>query len=262
MTGWHGAQRALLVGAGALLALFLVGPVAALVAETGGSGMAAGLAHPMVGPALALSAATTLATTLLLLVLGTPLAWVLSQSRGRTARVIETVLQLPAVLPPSVAGLALLVAFGRGGLFARWTGGVAFTTVAVVLAETFVAAPFYVQAATSAFRQLDPSLVAVARTMGAGPFTVLARVAVPIAWPGLVAGAVMAWARALGEFGATLMFAGNLEGRTQTMPLAIYAALEADPRASQALAVVLVAAALLVLVAARAAASRPGASDA
>jgi molybdate transport system permease protein len=133
---------------------------------------------------------------------------------------------------------------------------VTFTTAAVVLAELFVSAPFFVQAATSAFRQVDRRLLVVAQTMGASPLRVLARVATPLALPGLLAGALMAWARSLGEFGATLMFAGNLEGRTQTLPLAIYTALEANFATAQALSIVLVCVALVLLIGTRALISR------
>jgi molybdate transport system permease protein len=169
-------------------------------------------------------------------------------------------MQLPIVIPPAVAGVALLLAFGRRGLLAPlypagWS--VTFTTAAVVLAEVFVSAPFYVQAATSAFRRIDAKLLVVARTFGASPLRILFRLAIPIAAPGLVAGAAMSWARALGEFGATLMFAGNLEGRTQTLPLAIYTALEADLRTAQALALVLVAVAFALLLFVRAIARGP-----
>jgi molybdate transport system permease protein len=172
------------------------------------------------------------------------------------ARALETLLQLPIVIPPAVAGVAMLLAFGRRGLLAGllypegWS--VTFTTAAVVMAEVFVSAPFFVQAATSAFRRIDPKLVIVARTFGASPLRVFFRIAVPIAAPGLVAGAAMSWARALGEFGATLMFAGNVEGRTQTLPLAIYTALESELRAAQALSIVLVVVAFALLLFVRA----------
>jgi molybdate transport system permease protein len=188
----------------------------------------------------------------LVVTLGTPLSWSLATARGRAARALETVVQLPIVIPPAVAGVALLLAFGRRGLLAGWLypdgWSVTFTTAAVVMAEVFVSAPFFVQAATSAFRRIDPALIIVARTFGASPLRVFFRIAVPLAAPGLVAGAAMSWARSLGEFGATLMFAGNLEGRTQTLPLAVYTALESDLRAAQALSIVLVVVALVLLL--------------
>jgi molybdate transport system permease protein len=168
------------------------------------------------------------------------------------------------VLPPAVAGLGLLLAFGQrsplGALLARAGLGVPFTTAAVVLAQIFVSAPFYVEAALAAFRRLDANLLVIARTLGAGPARVLFRVALPLAAPGLSSGLALAWARALGEFGATLMFAGSLSGRTQTLPLAIYAALESDLRAARALSLVLVVIAFVLLFAVESArrASGPG----
>lgn len=246
------AERSLLAVAGALLTAFLAVPLLALLVTISGTEILAGLRHPLVWPALHLSLRTTAASLVIILLTGTPLAWTLACARGRAARVIETLLQLPVVIPPAVAGVALLLAFGRRGLLAGWLypegWSVTFTTAAVVIAETFVAAPFYVQAATSAFRRVDARLVLVARSVGAPPLRVFLRIVIPIAAPGLVAGAAMSWARALGEFGATLMFAGNLRGETQTLPLAIYAALEADLRVAQALSIVVVAVAFALLL--------------
>lgn len=254
------AERRLLAVAGGVLAVFLGLPLFALVATTSGAALVEGLGDAIVGPALRLSLLTTGASVLVVAGFGTPLAWTLARARGRIARVVETVVQLPIVVPPAVAGVALLLAFGRRGLLAGWLyprgTSVAFTTVAVVMAEVFVSAPFFVQAATSAFRRVDARLLVVARTLGASPLRVFFRVALPLAAPGLVAGAAMAWARALGEFGATLMFAGNLPGVTQTMPLAIYTALESDLRVAQALSIVLVAVAFALFLVVRAAASR------
>jgi molybdate transport system permease protein len=235
-----GALAAILV---ALLAL----PIVALIVTSTPGALWAGFHHPLAGPALLLSLETTAASLLLVLVLGTPLSWWLWTHPGRTQRAIETVVALPVVIPPAVAGLALLLAFGRRGLL----GGVlplSFSTAAVVLAQVFVSAPFYVQGATAAFRALDPRVLVVARTLGARPARIFFRVTVPLARAGLVAGAAMSWARALGEFGATLMFAGNLPSRTQTLPLAIYTALESDLRAAQALALLLVVVAFGVMM--------------
>ena len=255
MTRRLGAQRAVLVIVGALLVAFLAAPIAALILTASPDEVVGGLEHPLVWPALRLSLLTTLASLALVVVLGTPLAWTLARARGRWARALETGLQLPIVIPPAVAGVALLMAFGRRGLFAfLYPEGesVVFTTAAVVMAEVFVSAPFFLQTAVSAFRRVDDRLIVVARTFGASPWSVFFRVALPLALPGLVAGAAMAWARALGEFGATLMFAGNLEGVTQTLPLAIYTALEVDLRAAQALSIVLVVVAFALLVLVRA----------
>jgi molybdate transport system permease protein len=254
------AERVGLAMFGSVLVAFLLLPVLALVATTPFDDLRDGLSHPLVWPAVRLSLFTTSASLVLIVTLGTPLAWSLASASGRVARVLEGLLELPIVLPPSVAGLALLLAFGRHG----WVPGLvcpercsmAFTTSAVIMAEVFVSAPFFVQSATSAFRRIDPKLVLVARSFGASPLRVFARIALPLAAPGLLAGAAMSWARALGEFGATLMFAGNLEGRTQTLPLAIYTALESDLRTAKALSVVLVAIALVVLLVARTALPR------
>jgi molybdate transport system permease protein len=231
---------------------FLAVPVVALFVTGTPADWLAGIRHPITAPALLLSLVTTALSLLVLVVFGTPLAWWLGRSEARAARLIETVVQLPIVVPPAVAGLALLLAFGRRGLIGPLLEGlgvhIAFSSAAVVLAQVFVAAPFYIQAATAAFAGIDENLLVVARTLGARPATVLLRIALPLARRGLVAGAAMAWARALGEFGATLMFAGNLTGRTQTLPLAVYTALESDVRAAQALAVILVVIALAIIV--------------
>lgn len=250
------AQRWALALAGALLLGFLTLPVVALFTTAPLAELGRGLGHPLVWPALRLSLFTSLSTLALSVVFGTPLAWSLARAKGPLARGLETLLELPVVIPPAVAGVALLLAFGARGLLASlYPAGFSLTstTTAVVLAELFVSAPFYVQSATSAFRRLDPRFLLVARTFGASPLRVFFRVALPLAAPGLVAGAALCWARALGEFGATLMFAGNLEGRTQTLPLAIYAALESDLRAAQALSMILIASAFLLLLVVRAA---------
>ncbi len=245
---------------GGLLVVFLAVPIVALFVRTGEGDFVGGLQQPLVWPALRLSLLTTSVSLVVVVGLGTPLAWTLARSRGRVARALETLAQLPIVIPPAVAGVALLLAFGRRGLLAGWLyprgWSVAFTTAAVVLAEVFVSAPFFVQAATSAFRRIDEKLVVVARSLGASPLRVFWRVAMPLAAPGLVAGAAMSWARSLGEFGATLMFAGNLQGETQTLPLAIYTALESDGRAAEALSVVLVVVAFLLLMLVRGATRR------
>lgn len=254
------AEAGLLATVGAVLGLFLVLPLVALVGTSAWEALRLGLGHPLVWPALRLSLLTVGISLALILAFGTPLAWTLSRTQGRLGRAVEALVQLPIVIPPAVAGVAMLLAFGRRGLFAGWlvpeSAPVAFTTAAVVMAQVFVSAPFYVQAAVSAFRRVDPELLLVARTFGAGPLRTLLRVALPLAAPGLVAGAVMSGARALGEFGATLMFAGNLEGTTQTLPLAIYTALETDLRAAQALSIVLTVVAFALLLGVRAAERR------
>jgi molybdate transport system permease protein len=249
---WQWAVIALLAF---VLSVFLLLPMVSLVVGTSPHELLAGLSHPLVGPAVRLSAITTSLSLSVVVLFGTPLAWVLASHRSRALAVIETAVHLPIVTPPAVAGVALLLAFGRRSALLGvlpGAGSVAFTTTAVVFAQVFVSAPFFVQAATSAFRRIDRDLLIVAKSLGASPWRVLLRVAVPLAAPGLVAGAAMSWARALGEFGATLMFAGNLEGRTQTLPLAIYTAFESDLGAATALSIVLVLLSLLVLLLVRA----------
>jgi len=244
---WDAAQ---LTGS-ALLGLFLLLPVLGLFATLSWDDFIGGLRNPLLGPALRLSLLTTSSSLALVVVLGSLLAWRVARSPGRLSRWMEAIAQIPAVIPPAVAGVGLLLAFGRRGLLGSWLDrhGIAlvFTTPAVVLAEAFVSAPFFMQAAIAAFRRLDENLLVVARTLGASPFRTFLRVGLPLAAPGLVAGAAMSWARAVGEFGATLLFAGNLTGRTQTMPLAVYTAMESDLRAAQALSVILVVVAFVLL---------------
>jgi molybdate transport system permease protein len=240
---------------GALLLLVLL-PIAGLLFTSSPAQLVRGLRDPLVAPAIRLTISTTLASLVLIVVCGTPLAWLIARGRGRGWSVLETVTQLPVVLPPAVAGVALLLAFGRRGLLgpglAVFGVGLPFSSAAVVLAQSFVAAPFYVQAAVAAFRRLDPDLVLVARSLGASWPRVFFTVALPLSWPALAGGAALSWARALGEFGATLMFAGNMTGRTQTLPLTIYTALESDLQTAQSLSIILVAVAFALLVGIRA----------
>lgn len=240
-----------------LLALFLGLPVVVLVARAVvGRSLAEALATPAVLDALALSLVTTSISLVLVIALGVPLAFVLARRRFRGAALVETAVDLPIVLPPSVAGLALLLVFGRRGLLgeALELGGVsiAFTTVAVILAQTFVAAPLFVRSARAGLAGVDRDLEDAARVDGASERHVFRWVTVPLAAPALAAGLVMCWARALGEFGATIMFAGSIQGRTQTLPLVVYAEFQAgDLDASIAAAAILVLAAFGVLVAVR-----------
>lgn len=233
------------------LLVFLLLPIVALGLASSPGELWAALQHPMVLPALWLSAWTTAIALALVIATGTPLAWLLARARGPWARVIETAVELPIVIPPAVMGIALLLAFGRQGLLGGLGVALPFTPAAVIVAQVVVAAPFYVQSAAAGFRGVDDDLLLVARTLGASPRRAFLRVAVPLAVPALVNGAALAWARALGEFGATLLFAGSFPGRTQTMPLAIYAALEADVRVATAIALVLAAAAFGTLLLAR-----------
>jgi molybdate transport system permease protein len=252
-----GRWAALLVAAPILGLLVL--PLVALALASSPAELLASLGDPLFGPALALSARTTLVSLAIVVASGTPLAWWLAVGPTRRTRAVELLVDLPIVMPPAVVGIALLQTFGRSGLFGAQLQAlgiqIPFTTVAVVFAQVVVSAPFYVQAAAAAFRRVDPDLLIVARTLGQSPRGTFLRIAVPLALPGLVGGAALAWARALGEFGATLLFAGNLPGTTQTMPLAIYMALESDVRVAVALSLVLAAVSVLLLFALRSAPS-------
>ncbi|MCY4372761.1 MAG: molybdate ABC transporter permease subunit [Spirochaetaceae bacterium] len=250
------------VGAGTapfLLAVPMLGllvlPVLALILATTPADLAAGLRHPLFASALWLSARTSIVTLVVVLAAGTPLAWWLAAARAGPTRAVELLMRLPIVIPPAVVGIGLLAAFGRsrvlGPLLQALGLQVPFSTAAVVLAQVVVAAPFYVQSAASAFRRVDDDLLIVARTLGQPPAGAFLRVALPLAMPGLIGGTSLAWARALGEFGATLLFAGNLPGVTQTMPLAIYTALESDVRVARALALALAVLGLGLLLALR-----------
>jgi len=241
----------------ALLALFLGLPVAVLVVRSvGGGALVDAIGRPVVIDALVLSLTTTAASLGLTVAFGTPLAFVLARRRFRGSMLLETVIDLPIVLPPSVAGLGLLLVFGRRGLlgdkFDMVGLTIPFTTVAVVLAQTFVAAPFFVRSARSGFVSVDRDLEDAARVDGANERNVFRWITIPLAAPALAAGLVMCWARAMGEFGATIMFAGNFEGRTQTLPLVVYSEFQAGHLdASIAAAAILVLAAFGVLVAVR-----------
>lgn len=241
--------------AGAMLLAVLALPVLGLVGGTSPGELGAAIRDPSVQRALGLSLRTTLAALALVLALGTPLAWRLARWRGAGRSLALTLVELPVVLPPAVLGVALLQTFGRAGTLGPALGALGitlpFSTAAVVLAQVLVGAPLYVLAATAAFEAIDDDLLLVARTLGAGPTRAWWTIALPAAAPGLLSGAALAWARALGEFGATLMFAGNLPGRTQTLPLAIYGALERDMAQARATSVLLVGVALALLMGVR-----------
>ncbi|GED09414.1 ABC transporter permease [Cellulosimicrobium cellulans] len=255
----RGLPRWVLVPA-LLGALFVVVPVAAMVARVelapgpdGTGGFWALVTSPAAVDALGLSLRTALVATLCCVLLGTPMALVLARTTFPGQRVARALVLLPLVLPPVVGGIALLHTFGRRGLIGQHLEvlgiEIAFTTTAVVLAQTFVALPFLVLSLEGALRTQDTRLEDVAATLGAGPTTVLRRVTLPRVLPGLLSGAVLAFARALGEFGATITFAGALQGVTQTLPLEIYLQRSADPDAAVALSFVLVVVAVLITAA-------------
>jgi molybdate transport system permease protein len=247
----------LIVVLAGLLGLFLGLPVALLVARAlfGGS-LAAALGSGPVVDALALSLITTAISLTLTIALATPLAHILARRRFRGASFVETIVDLPIVLPPSVAGLALLLAFGRRGILGEPLASLGielpFTTVAVVIAQMFVSAPFFIRAARAGFLGVDRHYEDAARVDGASERQLTWAITLPLAAPALASGIVMTWARALGEFGATIMFAGNFEGRTQTLPLVVYGEFQAGKvDASVAAAAILVVAAFGVLLAVR-----------
>jgi molybdate transport system permease protein len=243
-----------LVVAGLALATFLVAPLLGLLERAPWRELPGLLGEPEVRTALRLSFVCSLSATALSVVLGVPLAWVLARTRFPGQSVVRALVLIPMVLPPVVGGVALLLAFGRRGLVGQWLDqwfGVRlpFTTPGVILAETFVAMPFLVITVEAALRSLDPRYEEAGATLGASRWTVFRRVTLPMIGPSLLAGAVLTWARALGEFGATITFAGNFEGRTQTMPLAVFLALETNPPAAIALSLVLLAVSVTVLAA-------------
>lgn len=205
--------------------------------------------------ALVLSLMTSAITAVLVVLIGTPMAYWLAYREFRGKRIVDTLVDLPVILPPAVAGVALLMTFGRFGLVGQYLylAGISipFTTAAVVLAQSFVAGPFYVRQARVGFEGVPSQLMLASRTMGASPLRTFLRVTVPLASHAILAGLIMAWARAVGEFGATLMFAGNLQGVTQTMPLAIYTSLETNINAAIVLSVTLVAISFLVIIVAK-----------
>jgi molybdate transport system permease protein len=240
-----------------LFALFLGLPVATLVARSVLDGsLVDALTTPSVLTALGLSLATTAISLVLTVVIGLPLAFVLARRAFRLKWLVEGIVDLPIVLPPSVAGLALLLVFGRRGVLSGPLGtadvDIAFTTAAVILAQTFVSAPFFVRSARTGIAAVERDLEDAARVDGATEWHLFRRITIPLAGAALAAGLVMSWARALGEFGATIMFAGNFAGRTQTLPLVVYSEFQAgDMDASIAAAAMLVLAAFGVLVAVR-----------
>lgn len=245
---------AALGAATAISLVFLVIPIVAIFAELSFREFVDGVTSDVTRDALRITAETNLTALALIVLLGTPTAYLLASRRFRGRALLVTLVELPLVLPPAVAGLGLLAAFGRFELLGRGFDAIgveiAFTKVAVVLAVTFVASPFYVRTAIAAFEAVDPDLVAASRTLGAGPARTFFRVAVPLASGGLGAGAALAFARGLGEFGATIMFAGSLQGVTQTLSLAVYQ--EFDVRFENALAIgalLVLASALVLLIA-------------
>ncbi len=238
-----------------LLVLFLTLPLLAIVLRALPAGPRAWL-DPATLDALTLSLWTATLSAGLAVAIGTPVAYLLARYEFPGKLIVDTLVDLPMILPPAVAGIALLMAFGRRGLVGPALSAVGielpFTTAAVVMAETFVAAPFFVRAAKSGFAGVDRGLEQMSALLGVSELGTFVRVTLPLAAPSLVAGLLMTWARALGEFGATIMFAGNFQGRTQTMPLAIYVGLESNLESALALSVILIVVSFGILAAVRA----------
>ncbi|WUH95672.1 ABC transporter permease [Streptomyces sp. NBC_00433] len=231
---------------------FLLLPLVALLIRAPWRSLPDQLAGAAVWQALRLSLQTATLATAASLVFGVPLAWLLARTAFPGRRLVRALVTLPLVLPPVVGGVALLLALGRNGVVGRWLDSafgvtLPFTTAGVVVAETFVAMPFLVITVEGTLRAADARYEEAAATLGASRLTAFRRVTLPMIAPGVAAGAVLAWARALGEFGATITFAGSFPGRTQTMPLAVYLALQDDPAAAIALSLVLLAVSLAVL---------------
>ena len=250
------ARRTTPIPIGVLAAVgiaFLSIPLVGLLLTTPWARLPELLTSPIAVEALRLSLITSISATALAVIIGVPLAWVLARSRVRGRTLIRALVTLPLVLPPVVGGVALLLAFGRRGLIGQylydWFGvQLPFSTAGVIMAEAFVAMPFLVITVEGALRSADPRFDEAAATLGAKRWTILRRITLPLIGPALVAGAILAWARALGEFGATITFAGNLPGVTQTLPLAVYSALDTDREAAIALSLVLLIASLAVLL--------------
>ncbi|SFE87118.1 molybdate transport system permease protein [Actinacidiphila alni] len=249
--GRGGAPLPLLLPA--LIALvFLLLPLLALLIRAPWRSLPSQLTSSAVWQALRLSLQTATTATVVSLLFGVPLAWLLARTTFPGRKLVRALVTLPLVLPPVVGGVALLLALGRNGVVGRWLDSafgitLPFTTSGVVVAETFVAMPFLVITVEGTLRAADARYEEAAATLGASRFTAFRRVTLPMIAPGVAAGAVLAWARALGEFGATITFAGSFPGRTQTMPLAVYLALQDDPAAAIALSLVLLAVSVAVL---------------
>jgi len=234
-----------------LLALLVV-PVASLFFQVGADDIYRALEHPAFLDALGLSLKTTSFSMIIIVGCGLPLAYWLGDLDSSFKNIMRSLIEFPVVLPPAVVGLSLLLALSphgiAGGLLADLGSAIVFSQSAVVLAQVSVAAPFFILAAANAFSRVDPELLLVARTLGASPQAAFVRIALPLAYRGLFSAGALAWARAMGEFGATLLFAGNLPGKTQTLSLALYQTMESDVRVAVAIALCLVAIALFCLV--------------
>ena len=248
-------EVALKAGLALLLTLamtFIALPVVALFLKSPPETILRSLYDPVVMDALRLSLTTSTLTTLIVVLMGTPIAYVSARFHYFGKDMADSLIDLPVIMPPAVAGIALLMAFGRMGIVGQHLNAlgisIAFTTLAVIIAQVFVSSPFYIRQARTSFEDVDQAYENAARTLGASRVYTFFHVILPIAMNGLISGAIMAFARSLGEFGATIMFAGNFQGRTQTMPLAIYTAMQGDLDVSLCLAIILVTISFVVIV--------------
>ena len=232
--------------------LFIVFPIVALFLKVTPADIWFSLQQPVVFQAISISLRTSLTSAALTFLFGLPVALLIAKKDRPLIRFVDTLIDLPTVLPPAVAGVALLMAFGRVGLIGGWLSeiglSIPFTTMAVVMAQIFVASPLFIKAAAIGFGTIGSDLKQAAALDGATRWQTFRYILMPIAWPALLSGIVMTWARALGEFGATIIFAGNFAGRTQTMPLAIYLGFEIDLRLALTLSVILISFSFLVLI--------------
>ncbi len=231
---------------------FIVLPVAALFLRSPPDTIFRSLHDQVVIDALQLSLVTSSITTVVVVIIGTPIAYTSARFDYLGKQLADSLIDLPVIMPPAVAGIALLMAFGRMGIVGDYLSGfgisIAFSTLAVIIAQAFVSSPFYIRQARTSFEDVDLILENAARTLGASRVYTFFHVILPIAMNGLISGAIMAFARSLGEFGATIMFAGNFQGRTQTMPLAIYTTMQGDLDVSLCLAIILVAVSFAIIV--------------
>jgi molybdate transport system permease protein len=234
-----------------LTMVFIALPIASLFLKSPLDATLQSMQDPVVADALRLSLMTSTLTTLIVVLMGTPVAYVNARFSYFGKEIVDSLIDLPVIMPPAVAGIALLMAFGRMGMLGHYLNAfglsIAFTALAVVIAQAFVSSPFYIRQARTSFEDVDQSFEDAARTLGASRVYAFFHVILPIAINGLISGAIMAFARSLGEFGATIMFAGNFQGRTQTMPLAIYTAMQGDLDVALCLAMILVVISFLVI---------------